>query len=90
MECEHEEPSAEKWCQLCRHPYYYASINAIVCCGDLLDANRCPKEEAKRPEAARKLISIALFNMVTPAGMEKARWCLRQAHGELTLAKEGK
>ena len=41
-----------------------------------------------RYEAARSLIATALFNMDTPAGMEKARWCLRQAHGEMTLAGE--
>ncbi len=44
MECEHQKPSAEFWCDVCRHPFY-ASVDAIVCCVDLLEEDRCPKEE---------------------------------------------
>lgn len=41
-----------------------------------------------REGRARSLIGTALFNMDNPTNMEKARWCLRQAHGELTPAEE--
>lgn len=43
MKCEWEEPSAEWWCLLCKHPFF-EEVDALVACGTLKEKNKCPKK----------------------------------------------
>lgn len=59
MKCEWEEPSAEWWCLLCKHPFF-EEVDALVACGTLKEKNKCPKKwcggllEAEAPPRASR------------------------------------